>query len=140
MECSGCRIQLVRKVILKREWWNKWQEDYANYLSCHTIYDTAFTKKETSDYSAITLGVFGTLMKILEQTMLLDAVKGRYEFPELRRVALEQYKYWQPETVIIGQSKRTAINSIRAEKDGYTVTNFSPIQMISILCKYDTFI
>ena len=33
--------------------------------------------------------------------MLLDAVKGRYEFPELRRLALEQYKYWQPESVII---------------------------------------
>ena len=31
--------------------------------------------------------------------MLLDAVKGRYEFPELRRKALEQYKYWEPETV-----------------------------------------
>ena len=28
-------------------------------------------------------------------------VKGRYEFPELRRRALQQYKYWQPETVII---------------------------------------
>ena len=33
--------------------------------------------------------------------MLLDAVKGRYEFPELRRLALEQYKYWQPESVIV---------------------------------------
>ena len=33
--------------------------------------------------------------------MLLDAIKGRFEFPELRRVALEQYKYWQPETALL---------------------------------------
>ena len=33
--------------------------------------------------------------------ILLDAIKGRYEFPELRRLALEQYKYWMPETVIV---------------------------------------
>ena len=33
--------------------------------------------------------------------MLLDAIKGRYEFPELRRLALEQYEYWKPESVIV---------------------------------------
>ena len=33
--------------------------------------------------------------------ILLDSWKGRVEFPELRRVAKEQYDYWKPETVII---------------------------------------
>ena len=33
--------------------------------------------------------------------MLIDAIKGKYDFPELKMVALDQYKYWQPETVII---------------------------------------
>ena len=33
--------------------------------------------------------------------MLLDSIKGRYEFPELRRLALEQYAYWQPDSVIV---------------------------------------
>jgi phage terminase large subunit-like protein len=33
--------------------------------------------------------------------ILLDAVKGRWEFPELKEEALRQYKYWDPETVIV---------------------------------------
>ncbi|BCV02597.1 MAG: hypothetical protein CM15mV55_110 [uncultured marine virus] len=61
--------------------------------------------------------------------MLLDALKGRYEFPELRRVALEQYKYWQPETVII-ESKASGLpltHELRRKMD-IPVTNFSPNQ------------
>ena len=52
--------------------------------------------------------------------MLLDAVKGRYEFPELRRLALEQYKYWQPESVIIEAKASGLPLNIRTTKHGYT--------------------
>ena len=45
---------------IKREWWNVWEKDDLPPL--HHVaqsYDTAFMKKETSDYSAITTwGVF----------------------------------------------------------------------------------
>ena len=59
-------------------------------------------KKETADYSAITTwGVFYPNEDSPANLILLDAIKGRYEFPELRRLALQQYKYWQPESVII---------------------------------------
>ena len=46
--------------IIKREWWKKWEQKKIPELS-HIIqsYDTAFSKKETADYSAITTwGVF----------------------------------------------------------------------------------
>ena len=46
--------------IIKREWWRKWKHDWIPDLH-HVIqsYDTAFMKKETADYSAITTwGVF----------------------------------------------------------------------------------
>jgi predicted phage terminase large subunit-like protein len=59
-------------------------------------------KKETADYSAITTwGVFYPDEDSPANLILLDSIKQRYEFPELRRVALDQYKYWTPETVII---------------------------------------
>ena len=59
-------------------------------------------KKETADYSAITTwGVFHPTEDSGPCLMLLDSLKGRYEFPELRRIALDQYGYWNPETVII---------------------------------------
>ena len=45
--------------IIKREWWNIWKDAPPH---CHYIiqsYDTAFSKKENADYSAITTwGVF----------------------------------------------------------------------------------
>jgi hypothetical protein len=46
--------------IIKREWWKVWDKDYIPKLY-HVIqsYDTAFLKKETADFSAITTwGVF----------------------------------------------------------------------------------
>ena len=89
--------------IIKREWWKKWEHDFLPKLE-HVIqsYDTAFMKKETADYSAITTwGVFRKDEDSPANLILVDAIKGRYEFPELRRKAKEQYDYWQPETVLI---------------------------------------
>ena len=46
--------------LIKREWWRKWDRDYIPTLK-HVIqsYDTAFLKKESADFSAITTwGVF----------------------------------------------------------------------------------
>ena len=55
-----------------------------------------------ADFSAITTwGVFYPEEEKPANLILLDCVKERYEFPELRRVALDQYKYWKPEMVII---------------------------------------
>ena len=34
---------------------------------------------------------------------MLDSLKDRFEFPELRREALEQYRYWKPDMVIVEQ-------------------------------------
>ena len=89
--------------IIKREWWRKWDKDTIPPLQ-HVIqsYDTAFMKKETADFSAITTwGIFYPDQDSGANLILLDAIKGRFEFPELRRKALEQYKYWNPETVIV---------------------------------------
>ena len=33
--------------------------------------------------------------------ILLKARKGRWDFPELKEIALEEYKYWEPETILI---------------------------------------
>jgi predicted phage terminase large subunit-like protein len=89
--------------LIKREWWRKWEKDEPPDL--HYViqsYDTAFMKKETADFSAITTwGVFYPEEDKPANLILLDCVKDRYEFPDLRRVALDQYKYWKPEMVII---------------------------------------
>jgi predicted phage terminase large subunit-like protein len=114
--------------LIKREWWNKWESDSPPHLH-HVIqsYDTAFMKKETADFSAITTwGVFYKNEDSGPQLILLDALKERLEFPELRRVALEQYKYWDPDTVIV-ESKASGLPlTYELRKMGIPVINFTP--------------
>ena len=114
--------------IIKREWWNVWEHDYVPPLQ-HVIqsYDTAFLKKESADYSAITTwGVFYPTNDSPANLILLDAVKERLEFPELRRKALEQYQYWKPETVVI-ESKASGLPlTYELRKMGIPVVNFTP--------------
>ena len=90
--------------IIKREWWKVWDKGYMCLKLEHIIqsYDTAFLKKETADYSAITTwGVFYPNEDSGPNLILLDAHKERLEFPELKKVAYDQWKYWNPDTVII---------------------------------------
>ena len=114
--------------IIKRDWWRKWDKDYIPELY-HVIqsYDTAFLKKETADYSAITTwGVFYPNPDSGPNLILLDAVKERLEFPELRRRALEQYHYWKPESVVI-ESKASGLPlTYELRKMGIPVINFTP--------------
>ena len=66
--------------IIKRDWWQVWGEKEVPDL-IHVIqsYDTAFSKKETADYSAITTwGVFSHPRKNHPQIILLDAERGRW--------------------------------------------------------------
>ena len=114
--------------LIKREWWCRYKDDYIPPLQ-HVIqsYDTAFLKKESADFSAITTwGMFYPNQDSPLNLILLDAVKGRYEFPELRRRALQQYKYWQPETVIIEAKASGLPLTYELRQMDIPVINFTP--------------
>ena len=113
--------------IIKREWWQDWTEDRPPKTSfIIQSYDTAFLKKETADYSAITTwGVFHR-ENDGQHVILLDAFKGRYEFPELRRLAHQEYLDWEPNVVII-EAKASGIPLLHElrQKD-IPVQDFTP--------------
>ena len=114
--------------IIKREWWQHWDKDDLPVLD-HVIqsYDTAFMKKETADYSAITTwGIFRENEDSSPQMILLDAMKERLEFPELRRVAKEQYDYWQPETVLVEAKASGLPLTYELRNMGIPVVNYTP--------------
>jgi predicted phage terminase large subunit-like protein len=114
--------------ILKREWWNVYDKEDIPPLH-HVIqsYDTAFLKKETADYSAITTwGIFYPNDDSPANLLLLDAIKGRYEFPELRRLALQQYDYWKPESVIVEAKASGLPLTYELRKMGIPVINYTP--------------
>jgi len=115
--------------IIKKDWWKKWPKDKLPPLA-HVIqsYDTAFMKKETADYSAITTwGVFYPNEDESEAHLILvDSVKDRYEFPELRKKAKEQYDYWKPESVIVEAKASGLPLTYELRKMGIPVINFTP--------------
>ena len=114
--------------IIKRDWWQLWEED--DPPDCHYViqsYDTAFSKKETADYSAITTwGVFSPGEGKGDAIVLLDAQKGRWDFPELKLVAQEQYAEYKPDMVLIeSQASGTPLtHELRAI--GIPVVNYRP--------------
>ena len=89
--------------LIKREWWKTWEREKIPELKMIIqSYDTAFSKKETADFSAITTwGIFRPSEDSGDALILLDAKRDRWNFPELKKMALEEYKYWEPEVVLI---------------------------------------
>ena len=117
--------------LVKREWWKVWENKTPP--KCEFIiqsWDTAFLKTQRADYSACT--TWGVFYMDNEDGMkapnliLLDAFKERLEFPELRRKALEQYKYWQPETVLIEAKASGLPLTYELRNMGIPVINFTP--------------
>jgi predicted phage terminase large subunit-like protein len=114
--------------IVKREWWQPWEKEKippVNYII--QAYDTAFSKKETADYSAITTwGIFFPEEGGTEQIILMDARRGRWNFPELKEVAYEEHEYWEPDMVLV-EAKATGtplIDELRLR--GIPALGFSP--------------
>ena len=114
--------------IIKREWWNIWEKPYPP--ECAFIiqsYDTAFSKKETADYSAITTwGIFHPDEGPETHLILLASTKGRWDFPELKQVAKQQLQKFDPDSVIIEAkaSGTPLIHELR--RFGVYATAFSP--------------
>jgi len=114
--------------IFKREWWKVWQHDNIPKLK-YVIqsYDTAYSKKETADFSAITTwGVFQPVDGEEDALILLDAKKGRWDFPELKRQALELYKFWDPDCVLIEAKASGLPLTQELRRTGIPVVNYSP--------------
>jgi len=114
--------------IIPRDWWNKWEGKTVPQLQ-YVIqsYDTAFSKRETADFSAITTwGVFYPIEGEGPHLILLDSKKGRWDFPELKQLAFDQWKFWDPDTVIV-EAKASGLPLTHELRNvGIPVVNFTP--------------
>ena len=57
---------------------------------------------------------------------MLDAEKGRWEFTELKKIAMDKYKYWEPETVIVEAKASGLPLTDELRSSGIPVVNFTP--------------
>jgi len=115
--------------IIKRDWWQLWdKEDPPRCEYIIQSWDTAFTKNERSDYSACTTwGVF--YMDENEDNahiIMLDAFKRRMEFPELKKVAFDMYKEWEPDAFVVEAKASGAPLIYELRAMGIPVQEFTP--------------
>ena len=117
--------------IVKREWWQEWPRDDPPH--CEFIlqsWDTAFEKTQRADYSACTTwGIFYHPDDAgIEQAniILLNAFRDRMEFPELKRIAIEEYRDWDPDSVIIEKKASGAPLIYEMRSMGIPVQEFTP--------------
>ena len=87
--------------ILKAEWWVPWEKNELPDIEyVLQSWDTAFSTKEKSSYSArTTWGVFRKDGQI--NAMVLEMWYDRVSYPELRKLAQEAYYDWEPDAVLI---------------------------------------
>jgi predicted phage terminase large subunit-like protein len=117
--------------IIKREHWMVW--DKKQPPDCEYIiqsWDTAFEKNNRADYSACTTwGVFQHPNKngdLKANIILLDAFKERMEFPDLKRKALEVYREYEPDTLIVEKRAAGAPLIYEMRKMGIPVAEYTP--------------
>ena len=114
--------------IIKRDWIRWWEKDDPPRVDFIVqSFDTALTTKQRSDFSVChTWGVWENEADGTQNVILLNKVKGKYEFPELKAMAHEQFKEWQPDSVIVEAkaSGQPLIDEMR--RSGIFVQDFSP--------------
>jgi predicted phage terminase large subunit-like protein len=117
--------------IIKRDQWQIWTEDKppsVEYII--QSWDTAFEKNNRADYSACTTwGIFQHPDKhgnLKANIILLDAFKERMEFPDLKAKALELYKEYEPDTLIVEKRAAGAPLIYEMRKMGIPMSEYTP--------------
>tara|TARA_R110000772_G_scaffold51984_4_gene119348 strand:+ start:683 stop:2389 length:1707 start_codon:yes stop_codon:yes gene_type:complete len=114
--------------IIKKKWFQIWEDEEPP--PCDFIiqtYDTAFSTKSTADNSVIqTWGIFSSMETdpttgrehAEGNLILLSNMYGRYEYPELRRLAQDMYQDYKPDVCIVEKkaSGQSLIQDMRRSK------------------------
>jgi predicted phage terminase large subunit-like protein len=114
--------------LIKREWWQKWEED--DPPSCEFVImslDAAQEANTRADYNALTTwGVFLNEETNNYNIILLNSIKKRLEFPDLKKLVLEEYKEWEPDSFMVEKKSNGAALYQELRRMGVPVGEFTP--------------
>jgi predicted phage terminase large subunit-like protein len=114
--------------LIKREWWNIWEKD--DPPDCEFIImslDAAQEANTRADYNALTTwGVFFNEEVNNYNIILLNSIKKRLEFPELKKLVLEEYKDWEPDAFMVEKKSNGAALYQELRRMGVPVGEFTP--------------
>lgn len=114
--------------VVKREWWNIWDKD-APPVCEYVIMalDAAAEAHNRADFTAITTwGVFFNETTHAHNIILLNAIKRRMEFPELKKLAQEEYKEWKPDSFIVEKKSSGTALYQELRRMGTPVQEYTP--------------
>ena len=114
--------------LIKREWWQIWEKERTP--DCEFIIMSLDAAQETNnraDYNALTTwGVFFNEESNNYNIILLNAIKKRLEFPELKKLVLEEYKEWQPDAFMVEKKSNGAALYQELRRMGIPAGEFTP--------------
>jgi len=114
--------------LIKREWWQIWEPD--NPPSCEFVIMSLDAAQETNnraDFNALLVwGVFFNENTKNHNIILLNAIKERLEFPDLKSMVLEQYKEWNPDSFIVEKKSNGAALYQEMRRMGIPISEFTP--------------
>ena len=114
--------------LIKREWWKIWDKETPPQCEFTIMsLDAAQEANNRADYNALTVwGVFFNEETNNFAIILLNAVKKRMEYPELKKLALEEYKEWEPDAFMVEKKSNGAVLYQELRRMGIPVAEFTP--------------
>ena len=114
--------------IVKREWWQVWTWDdppECEYLIMSL--DSAAETNNRADFTSLTTwGVFLNEENDRYELILLNAIKERYEFPELKDKAYEEWLEWKPDCFIVEKKSSGVALFQELRRTGIPLQEFTP--------------
>jgi predicted phage terminase large subunit-like protein len=114
--------------LIKREWWKMWEEEVPPQCEFTIMsLDAAQEANNRSDYNALTTwGVFFNEQTNNYAIILLNAIKKRLEYPDLKALVLEEYKQWEPDAFMVEKKSSGSVLYQEMRRMGIPVGEFTP--------------
>jgi predicted phage terminase large subunit-like protein len=114
--------------LLKREWWQIWEKDDPPQCEFTIMsLDAAQESNNRADYNALTTwGVFFNEETNNYAIILLNSIKKRMEYPDLKAMVLEEYKEWEPDVFIVEKKSNGSALYQEFRRMGVPVGEFTP--------------
>ena len=114
--------------LIKREWWRTWEDEVPPQCEFTIMsLDAAQEANNRSDYNALTTwGVFFNEKTNNYAIILLNAIKKRLEYPDLKALVLEEYKEWEPDAFMVEKKSSGSVLYQEMRRMGIPVGEFTP--------------
>ncbi len=114
--------------LIKREWWQIWDQEVPPQCEFTIMsLDAAQEANNRADYNALTTwGVFFNEKTNNYAVILLNAIKKRMEYPDLKALVLEEYRQWEPDAFMVEKKSSGSVLYQEMRRMGIPVQEFTP--------------